>query len=99
MEATLAPSLAQLIGNEVLSKASNSDDEQEDDEQQESQPQHDVDSGHVEATVARSANAEAALSGKNYEERLADLVGITILSPGALVQATKPKTDSYSCHL
>ncbi|XP_017873661.1 PREDICTED: arginine/serine-rich protein PNISR isoform X2 [Drosophila arizonae] len=74
VEATLAPSLAQLIGNEVLSKASNSDDEQEDDEQQESQPQHDVDSGHVEATVARSANAEAALSGKNYEERLADLM-------------------------
>ncbi|XP_017967991.1 arginine/serine-rich protein PNISR isoform X2 [Drosophila navojoa] len=74
VEATLAPSLAQLIGNEVLIKPSNSDDEQEDDEQQESRPQHDVDSGHVEATVARSANAEAALSGKTYEERLADLM-------------------------
>ncbi|XP_023159812.1 uncharacterized protein LOC111592046 isoform X2 [Drosophila hydei] len=74
VEATLAPSLAHLIGNEVLSKASNSDDEQESDEELENQQQHDADSGHVDATVAGSAHAEAALSGKNYEERLADLM-------------------------
>ncbi|KAM8704140.1 hypothetical protein ACLKA7_008703 [Drosophila subpalustris] len=76
-EATHAPmaSMAQLIGNDVLSKTNGSDEEQdnvEDKRQQESQHQDAVD--RHKSTVARSANAEAALSGKNYEERLADLM-------------------------
>ncbi|XP_030572284.1 arginine/serine-rich protein PNISR isoform X1 [Drosophila novamexicana] len=71
-EATHAPNLAQLIGNDVLSKGSHSDEEQDDDEEEEQQQQQN--SRQNVGIVARAANAEAALSGKNYEERLADLM-------------------------
>jgi len=76
--------MAQLIGNDVLSKTSGSDDEldtrDENDSQQHRQSQHLDAVDRHKPTVARAANAEAALSGKNYEERLADLVGITQFS-------------------
>ncbi|XP_043071050.1 arginine/serine-rich protein PNISR isoform X2 [Drosophila grimshawi] len=85
-EATHAPNMAQLIGNDVLSKPTNSDDEHEhvqdddDDEEDDKQQQHaqqqqqDSVSRDNVAAVSGASNAETALSGKNYEERLADLM-------------------------
>lgn len=97
--------MPQLLGNDddatndVLGKASGSEEEDDqkpvndDDSKLKSQrqPKDTIGRDNVD-NVARSANAaEAALSGKNYEERLADLVGITILSQRSVIQKMKPK--------
>lgn len=85
---------------DVLGKATGSDDdeksENDDDTKLQSQqliaqrlPKDTI--GRDNVDVARAANAEAALSGKNYEERLADLVGITVLSQRLAYQKMKPK--------
>lgn len=97
--------MPQLLGNDddatddVLGKASGS--EEEDDQKpvndedpklkSQRQPKDTIGRDNVD-NVARSANAaEAALSGKNYEERLADLVGITVLSQRLVIQKMKPE--------
>lgn len=87
--------MAPLIGNDVFSKTIGNDEEQDDVEdthQQEAQNEDAVD--RHKSTVARAANAEAALSGKNYEERLADLVGITVFTYCVFIQRMKPKTNT-----
>lgn len=98
--------MPQLLGNDddanadVLGKASGS--EEEDDEKKpvndddpklksQRQPKDTLGRDNVDS-VARAANAaDAALSGKNYEERLADLVGITVLSQRLVIQKMKPQ--------
>lgn len=97
--------MPQLLGNDddatddVLGKASGSEEEDDqkpanDDDpklKSQRQPKDTIDRDNVD-NVARSANAaEAALSGKNYEERLADLVGITVLSQRLVIQKMKPE--------
>lgn len=97
--------MPQLLGNDddatddVLGKASGSEEEDDqkpanDDDpklKSQRQPKDTIGRDNVD-NVARSANAaEAALSGKNYEERLADLVGITVLSQRLVIQKMKPE--------
>lgn len=98
--------MPQLLGNDddatddVLGKASGSEEEDEDQKpvndddpklKSQRQPKDTIGRDNVD-NVARSANAaEAALSGKNYEERLADLVGITVLSQRLVIQKMKPE--------
>lgn len=103
--APYASSVPQHLGNDddanadVLAKASGS--EQEDDEKHvnddepklklQRQPKDTLGRDNVDS-VSRAANAaDAALSGKNYEERLADLVGITVLSQRLVIQKMKPE--------
>ncbi|KAH8307676.1 hypothetical protein KR044_008686 [Drosophila immigrans] len=72
-----AMALAQLIGNDVLCKTNGSDEEianKEKEERHQQSIQHDTVCQQRNATETKVANAEAALSGKNYEERLADLM-------------------------
>lgn len=99
--------MPQLLGNDddatddVLGKASGSEEEDDqkpvndDDPKLKSQRQSKDTIGRDNVdNVARSANAaEAALSGKNYEERLADLVGITVLSQRLVIQKMKPEVS------
>lgn len=99
--------MPQLLGNDddatddVLGKASGSEEEDDqkpvnDDDpmlKSQRQPKDTIGRDNVD-NVARSANAaEAALSGKNYEERLADLVGITVLSQRLVIQKMKPEVS------
>lgn len=99
--------MPQLLGNDddatddVLGKASGSEEEDDqkpanDDDpklKSQRQPKDTIGRDNVD-NVARSANAaEATLSGKNYEERLADLVGITVLSQRLVIQKMKPEVS------
>lgn len=105
--------MPQFLGNhdadeDVLGKASGSDDdeksENDDDIQLQSQqliaqrqPKDTL--GRDNVDVARAANAEAALIGKNYEERLSDLVGIIVLSQRLAYQKMKPKICFVQRHV
>lgn len=89
-DTTLGNSREEQIGNEIMSKARNSggssDDEEEDN----------TESGEQETTGLGSAETkEIPVNGKNYEERLADLVGIPF-NPGSVLSQAMKSSDLQS---
>jgi len=66
----------QQIGNELISKAGDISSSEEQEEEEEQRGTNDT--GNREAAEQVEAATENDVNGKNYEERLADLVGITI---------------------